>query len=195
MSNIECNLEWNLGEHYKPSSLGFYKLHNHVQRPLWATENSACFDLHAHFEPGKPVKIFSITNNEREVIPSMNSSTTGIENSSELILPIGARALIPTGMVFDIPEGYSVRLYPRSGLSVRKGLTMINGEGIIDSDYVEEVFVTMHNASHQTLTIAHGERIAQAELIRSLSYEVVEIAQRPEQKTSRSGGLGSTGVK
>jgi dUTP pyrophosphatase len=189
------NKEWNLGEHYEPYSLGFYKLYSHVQRPVWATEDSACFDLHAHFEPGKPVKIFSITNNEREVIPSMNSSTTGAENSSELILPIGARALIPTGIVFDIPEGYSVRLYPRSGLSVRKGLTMINGEGIIDSDYVEEVYVTMHNASHQTIKISHGERIAQAELIRSLSYEVVEIAQRPGQKTSRSGGLGSTGVK
>jgi len=189
------NKEWNFGEHYEPSSLGFYKLHNHVQRPLWATEDSACFDLHAHFEPGNAIKIFSITNDEREVIPSSKSDTTGEENSSVLTLPIGARALIPTGMVFDIPEGYSVRLYPRSGLSVRKGLTMINGEGIIDSDYVEEVFVTMHNASHQTLTISHGERIAQAELIRSLSYEVVEITQRPEQKTSRSGGLGSTGVK
>ena len=189
------NKEWNFGEHYEPSSLGFYKLHKHVQRPLWATEDSACFDLHAHFEPGNAIKIFSITNDEREVIPSSKSDTTGEENSSVLTLPIGARALIPTGMVFDIPEGYSVRLYPRSGLSVRKGLTMINGEGIIDSDYVEEVFVTMHNASHQTLTISHGERIAQAELIRSLSYEVVEITQRPEQKTSRSGGLGSTGVK
>ena len=189
------NKEWNFGEHYEPSSLGFYKLHNHVQRPLWATENSACFDLHAHFEPGNAIKIFSITNDEREVIPSCKSDTTGEENSSVLTLPIGARALIPTGMVFDIPEGYSVRLYPRSGLSVRKGLTMINGEGIIDSDYVEEVFVTMHNASHQTLTISHGERIAQAELIRSLSYEVVESTQRPEQKTSRNGGLGSTGVQ
>ena len=189
--NLMSNKEWNFGEQYEPSSLGFYKLHSHVQRPMWATENSACFDLHAHFEIGNAVKIFSITNQEREVIPSMNSITTGIKNSSELTLPIGARALIPIGMVFDIPEGYSVRLYPRSGLSVRKGLTMINGEGIID----EEVFVTMHNASHQTIKIAHGERIAQAELIRSLSYEVVEITQRPGQKTSRSGGLGSTGVK
>ena len=189
------NKEWDFGEHYGPSSLGFYKLHSHVQRPMWATENSACFDLHAHFEIGNAVKIFSITNQEREVIPSSKSNTTGVENCSELTLPIGARALIPIGMVFDIPEGYSVRLYPRSGLSVRKGLTMINGEGIIDSDYVEEVFVTMHNASHQTIKIAHGERIAQAELIRSLSYEVVEITQRPGQKTSRSGGLGSTGVK
>ena len=189
------NKEWNFGEHYEPSSLGFYKLYNHVQRPVWATEDSACFDLHAHFEPGKSVKVFSITNDERDVMPECKANTTSGDNRSQLTLPIGARALIPTGIVFDIPQGYSVRLYPRSGLSVRKGLTMINGEGIIDSDYVEEVFVTMHNASHRTITIGHGERIAQAELIRSLSYEVVEIPQRPEQKTSRCGGLGSTGVK
>jgi len=189
------NKEWNFGEYYEPSSLGVYKLYNSVQRPMWATEDSACFDLHAHFEPGKSVKIFSLTNDERETLPSITSSTTTEENISELILPIGSRTLIPTGLIFDIPKGYSVRIHPRSGLSLKKGLTLINAEGIIDSDYVEEIFIPVHNSSHQTVKIVHGERIAQAELIRSLSYEVVEIAQRPEQKTNRDGGLGSTGVK
>jgi dUTP pyrophosphatase len=146
--------------------LGYHKLDERVKDLFRATEGSACFDISAH-------------------IPY---------NGSIPILP-NERILIPTGIVFDIPEGYSVRLHPRSGLAFKQGLTLINAEGIIDSDYVEEVFVALHNVSGEEQTVNHGERIAQAEMVRSLVYQISQIDERPERKTSRSGGFGSTGTK
>ena len=108
--------------------------------------------------------------------------------------PPWARALIPTGIVFNIPNSYSVRLHPRSGLAFKRGISLSNCEGVIDSDYVEEVFVSIINFSKNAVRIKHGERIAQAEMIRSLFWSVKETSTRPGIKTERIGGFGSTGV-
>ena len=100
-----------------------------------------------------------------------------------------------TGLIIDIPKGYSVRVHARSGLSLKQGLVLANGEGVIDSDYVEEVMVLLHNVSENNITISNGDRIAQAELIKDVEYQVVDSAVRPGVKTSRTGGMGSTGIK
>ena len=96
------------------------------------------------------------------------------------------RVLIPTGLILDIPEGYSVRLHSRSGLAWKDGVYLTNCEGIIDYDYVEPVFVMMTNISQSPKTINNGDRICQAEL--------VEIPEPPTRKTERDGGFGSTGT-
>jgi dUTP pyrophosphatase len=106
----------------------------------------------------------------------------------------GERVLVPTGLVLDIPQGYSVRIHPRSGLSLKQGLTLVNAEGVIDSDYVEELFIPLYNASSISVQLKHGDRIAQGELVRTELYEIVESTTRPERKTDRAGGFGSTGV-
>ena len=146
--------------------LNYHKLDERVKDLFRATSGSACFDIAAH-------------------VPYEGSVT----------IDLNERVLIPTGIVFDIPEGHSVRLHPRSGLAFKKGLTLVNAEGIIDSDYVEEVFVALHNISGKEQIVAHGERIAQAEMVRSLVHKIFQIDERPERKTSRSGGFGSTGTK
>ena len=71
---------------------------------------------------------------------------------------------------------------------------MVNGEGIIDSDYFDECYMMLFNSSNQTVRITHGERIAQAEMVENVEYEIKLITEIPSQKTSRVGGFGSTGV-
>ena len=75
------------------------------------------------------------------------------------------RVLIPTGLIFDIPNGYSMRLHPRSGLALKQGLTLANNVGIIDSDYVEPVFAMVTNISGNYQYVKHNERICQGELV------------------------------
>lgn len=103
-------------------------------------------------------------------------------------------AAIPTGLIFDIPKGYSVRIHPRSGLAYKKGITLTNAEGIIDSDYTDELKILLYNTSNVDFIIQHGDRIAQGELVKNLDYTIEECYNPPVQKTNRIGGFGSTGV-
>jgi dUTP pyrophosphatase len=102
--------------------------------------------------------------------------------------------MISTGVVFDIPVGYSVRVHARSGLALKAGLVMANAEGIIDSDYTEETKILVLNISNIPIRINHGDRIAQAEMVPVLSYDLVSTTEDINQKTSRAGGFGSTGI-
>lgn len=114
--------------------------------------------------------------------------------SDKIIINPGERLLIPTGLIFDIPENHSIRIHARSGLSLKQGLALANAEGVVDSDYVDPTFIMMINNSNAVATIKHGDRIAQGELVPVLQSEFQEIPTPPKQKTDRQGGLGSTGV-
>ena len=104
------------------------------------------------------------------------------------------RALSPTGVILDIPNGYSVRIHPRSGTAIKQGMSLINCEGVIDYDYVEPLFIACVNLSEvQTIIINNGDRVAQGELVEMTHYEIEESSTKPTQKTDRAGGFGSTG--
>ena len=187
--------EWSFGENMMTDYLGYYPLHESVKEPIWGTEQSACFDLYTHFEPGVVVRGYDCVNRERLYEVFTGGDTRDSANTDRhIFIPTQSRVLIPTGLIFDIPEGFSVRLHSRSSLSLKKGLMMVNGEGIIDSDYCDECFMMLFNSSNQTVRISHGERIAQAEMIENVEYEIKRITEMPSQKTSRVGGFGSTGV-
>jgi dUTP pyrophosphatase len=124
----------------------------------------------------------------------MNRKFTRSFKDGRLYINLHDRVMVPTGLILDIPKGYSVRIHARSGLSLKQGLVLVNGEGVIDSDYIEEVFVLMTNLSTVGHWISPGDRIAQAELVKTENYKIEEIATRPEVKTDRRGGMGSTGV-
>ena len=104
------------------------------------------------------------------------------------------RVLVPTGLIMDIPDGYSVRIHTRSGMAAKKGIGLSVSEGIIDSDYVEEVFVPLVNNGDKIYQIRDGDRIAQIELVKNLETTFEEIENAPKQKSDRDGGFGSTGV-
>ena len=163
--------------------LKIWKTHPDVKVPQHQTTESACFDL-AYSNAGKGTY---------KGYTSMNKPFTR-ELRGALTISPGDRVLVPTGLIMDIPEGHSVRIHARSGTSLKQGLVLANAEGVIDSDYVEEVMVLMHNISDNSINIQTGDRIAQAELVRDLDYAIEESAVRPGVKTTRVGGMGSTGV-
>lgn len=172
--------------------LGVYRMHDDVQMPHLATEQSACFDMRAYLKEGDYITVATVENNLiTRKVQTYSAEIDGVG----LVLNPGERVLMPTGIIFDIPEGYSVRAHPRSGCSFKEALTLINGEGVIDSDYVEEGFMPLVNHSGVRIFIKHGERCAQVEMIEDLKYEVDEVQTRPAQKTSRAGGFGHSGKK
>jgi dUTP pyrophosphatase len=116
------------------------------------------------------------------------------DNRTYFILEPGYRAMIPTGLIFDIPSGYSLRAHPRSGLAIKQGLTLINSMAIVDEDFINETMVLLVNTSSELCEIHDGDRIAQAELVRQLQYTMTETNDAPQQKTSRIDGFGSTGI-
>ena len=109
-----------------------------------------------------------------------------------LTLAPGARAAVPTGLAMAAPEGTEIQIRPRSGLALKRGLTVANAPGTVDSDYRGEVMVLLANLGDAPARIAHGERIAQAVLAPVLRARLVE---GPLDDTARgAGGFGSTGV-
>jgi dUTP pyrophosphatase len=102
------------------------------------------------------------------------------------------RALIPTGLRIEIPQGYEVQVRPRSGLSLKHGITLPNTPGTIDSDYRGPLGVPLINLSDRPYTIQHGERIAQLVVAPVVQARFQTVAVLPE--TARgTGGFGSTG--
>lgn len=164
--------------------LNVYKTDPNIMLPKFATKQSACFDLSFQAEGKSTYTGFNAFN-----APFERSLSEG-----KIRLMPGDRILVPTGLIFDIPDGYSVRIHPRSGLSFKQGLVLANLEAVIDSDYIQETFILLTNNSQVDQTIQHGDRIAQAELVKKEEYVLWEIFDAPTQKTDRTGGLGSTGV-
>jgi len=173
--------------------LDCYRLHEDVTLPMAATIGSACFDIFAYLKPDIEITVYDMSNKKTERKPEYYD----IEHNPKLCLRIepADRVLIPTGIIFKIPFGYSMRLHPRSSTSLKKGLVMPNGEGIIDSDYYHETFVMLYNASADAVTVSNNERVAQGEIIETLYCDIDETLQKPEQITNRMGGFGSTGTE
>lgn len=104
------------------------------------------------------------------------------------------RKLIPTGLFIALPESYEAQIRPRSGLSIKRGLTLVNAVGTIDSDYRGEIMVPMINLSGETQIIEDGERIAQMVIARYEQAQLQLVAQLGETERG-SGGFGHSGTK
>lgn len=111
-----------------------------------------------------------------------------------VILKTLERVLIPTGIFLEIPEGIEAQIRPRSGLAIKKGLTVLNTPGTIDSDYRGEIGIIIINLSNDEVIIEPGERVCQMVFSR---YEkvVFESVDTINQTDRGSGGFGSTGIK
>lgn len=104
------------------------------------------------------------------------------------------RKLIPTGLFIALPPGYEAQVRPRSGLALKKGITVLNSPGTIDADYRGEVGVLLINLSAEEFTINDGERIAQMIIARHEQGQFVEVENLDETERG-TGGYGHTGVK
>ena len=111
----------------------------------------------------------------------------------DLTIPPMGRALVPTGLIFEIPPGFEVQVRPRSGLAIKQGVTVLNTPGTIDADYRGEVKVILINLGSDPFTVKRGDRIAQ--LVPAAVAADVDFKESAEvSETERgAGGFGHTG--
>lgn len=161
--------------------------------PQYETPMSAGMDIRADFSRvtvDKPIKAFG----DCEIL-----FKSDVNKVTMLRLDPGARALIPTGLKIALPDnltdGYVVecQVRPRSGLALKKGITVLNTPGTVDADYREEIHVILINQGHEAVYIEDGERIAQLVFGWACVAEWEEVARLNE--TDRKGGFGHTGEK
>ena len=131
--------------------------------PKYATELSAGFDISAWLPEGK------------------------------MVLGAGERALVPTGLFIELPEGYEAQVRARSGLAIKHGIGLVNGIGTIDADYRGELQVPLINWGKEPFTINDGDRIAQVVINRYEKAEI-QIAETLSETERGEGGFGHTGV-
>ena len=144
------------------------------------------------------VKI-KVVNKGRQPLPAYaTAQSAGMDLRASLdesvVLKPMERRLIPTGLHIALPEGFEAQVRPRSGLALKRGITVLNSPGTIDADYRGEVMVLLVNFSQEDFIVNDGERIAQMVIARyeQAEMEVVEVLDETERGT---GGYGHTGVK
>ncbi len=105
--------------------------------------------------------------------------------------------VVPTGLFFDLPENFEMQIRPRSGLAAKKGVTVLNSPGTIDSDYTGEIKVILINHGNETFDVAKGDRIAQAVISTVTAKNIIKLnkVSKIDKDTERgTGGFGSTGL-
>lgn len=111
----------------------------------------------------------------------------------QIVLPPGKRALIPTGLFMEIPEGYEVQIRARSGLAIKNGIGLVNGIGTIDSDYRGEIMVPLINLGDEDFVVKNGDRIAQM-VVCAYAKATFDVVGELDETERGAGGFGSTGV-
>lgn len=140
-----------------------------------------------------------IVNSSKHSLPSYETTASaGMDLRANLdepfILKPLERALLATGLFIELPVGYEAQIRPRSGLAIKKGITLLNAPGTIDADYRGEIKIILANISNEDFVINDGERIAQMVIAKheQAQWEEVEVLEESERG---AGGFGSTGTK
>lgn len=138
-----------------------------------------------------------VINNSSNSLPEYSTSgSAGMDVRADIndpiIIPIGGRVLIPTGLHFQLPIGYEVQVRPRSGLAFKHGITVCNAPGTIDSDFTGEVKIILINHGNEPFTVNKGDRVGQFVLAK---YETIEWKEVDELSSTErgEGGFGHTG--
>lgn len=141
----------------------------------------------------------NIINTSSHSLPSYETlASAGMDLRAELQAPISLkpleRVLVKTGLFIELPIGYEAQVRPRSGLALKKGITVLNSPGTVDADYRGEIGVILVNLSSETFVIENGERIAQLVIAKHERAEWIEVTALSETERG-AGGFGSTGLK
>ena len=142
------------------------------------------------------VRVLSHTDNALPAYETTDSAGMDLRAhlDATLVLKPGQRALIPTGLRLEIPPGYEGQVRPRSGLALKRGLTVLNSPGTIDADYRGDVGVILINLSQEDQPIKKGDRIAQLIFAPVTRTELIEVEELGDSARG-SGGFGSTGER
>ena len=140
-----------------------------------------------------------IINKSKHPLPAYaTKQSAGMDIRANLDEPITLapmqRCLVPTGLFISLPEGFEAQMRPRSGLAIKKGITLLNSPGTIDADYRGEICIILINLSSEAFVIEDGERIAQMVIARheQALWQEVEVLDDTERG---AGGFGHTGKK
>lgn len=164
----------------EPLHVVFEPLHEDVVLPQRHTAESAGFDLHAY-----------LRDRTIRVVSGATGEEGGVYSEGLLQLEPGDVALVPTGFRARLPAGHEAQIRMRSSMAFRRGLILPNAPGTIDADYPDEWLIMTKNDSPRAVVLEHGERVAQAIVIRVATPEWVRGVV--DRSTDRVGGLGSTG--
>lgn len=140
----------------------------------------------------------SIVNKSKHPLPEYATIlSAGMDIRANLELPIklspGDHCLVPTGLYISLPEGFEAQIRPRSGLALKKGITVLNSPGTIDADYRGEIGVILINLSSKDFVIEDGERIAQMVIAKHETIEWETVKELPSTERGE-GGFGHTGI-
>ncbi|HOY31465.1 MAG TPA: dUTP diphosphatase [Bacteroidales bacterium] len=140
-----------------------------------------------------------IVNKSRHPLPKYETeASAGMDLRAHLDVPVTLkplqRALVPTGLFIEVPVGYEAQVRPRSGLAIKKGVTVLNTPGTIDADYRGEVMVILVNLSSEDFIINDGERVAQMIIAKHENAAWVEVSEL-KMSGRGEGGFGHTGNK
>ena len=116
-----------------------------------------------------------------------------VRSVTDLVIPAGGRALVPTGLVAIIPPMYEIQVRPRSGLALKHGVTVLNTPGTIDSGYRGEIGVILANFGDKDFSVANGDKVAQLVFAPVVQPEIEETDTIDETDRG-AGGFGSTGI-
>ncbi len=142
------------------------------------------------------VKVKKLSNFRGELPAYGSQHASGFDLKAQLKDPVvlkpGERAMVPTGLSFEIPPGYEIQVRPRSGWAAKKGITVVNTPGTVDADYRGEVQVALVNLGQEPMEILDQDRMAQAVLCPVVQAEFFESVELSATERG-AGGFGSTG--
>jgi len=144
--------------------------------------------------------IVKVINTSKNALPEYATKmSAGFDLRASLKEPVtlkaGDRMLIGTGLFMALPPGYEAQVRPRSGLALKKGITVLNAPGTVDADYRGEVGVILYNASKEDFVIEPGERIAQMVIAKYEQIDSWELVDNLDETERGGGGFGHSGVK
>lgn len=139
------------------------------------------------------VKVINKSSNPLPVYKTPGSAGMDVASSQDLILHPGFVIAVPTGLYFEIPDGYEIQVRSRSGLAYKSGVFVINSPGTIDSDYRGEIKVLLTSVNSEPFEIKEGDRIGQI-VLQPVTRIQFEEAEELEETERGDGGFGSTGV-
>jgi dUTP pyrophosphatase len=143
------------------------------------------------------MKVRIINKSDNPLPEYETTGSAGLDLRAYLKEPIALkplqRVLVPTGLYIELPEGFEAQVRPRSGLALKKGLSVLNSPGTVDSDYRGEIKIIIINLSNETTILNTGERIAQMVISEVERVVLVEVEELNETKRGE-GGFGHTGI-
>ena len=142
------------------------------------------------------MKVKIINKSHHQLPQYATPQSAGVDMRANLSEPVTLqplqRALIPTGLFISLPVGYEAQVRPRSGLAIKKGITVLNSPGTIDADYRGEICIILVNLSNEPFVVNDGERVAQMVIARHEQAEWVEVETLDETERG-AGGFGHSG--